>query len=214
MLKTLRMSIIILILLFASCHKQASEVNNDQYYFPDNNKKKLIVIGVTNEIELAEFQDQLIGYGLSNLLSQELFDSGHFSPVEDKPEIIERTKELIEKLWMGQTELTPENADEIAKNLNSDIVAYARIKKFSVSRNRGFAGPFSSAKVKITITIEVYLKKHGQIIKKSTGKGSATTDSLGVFFQIRKGEISFDKTTVGQATKKAIINAVKGLELK
>jgi hypothetical protein len=214
MSKILRFSIIILILFCVSCQKYALENNPNQSYLLDNNKKKLIVIGVKNEIQRAEWQDQLIGYGVSNLLSQELFNTGHFSPVENNPEIIERTNDLIKNLWTGQTELYyPENADEIAKSLISDIVAYARLTNFSVSRKRGFAGPFSSSKTKVTIDIEVYLKEQGVGIKKSTGQGSAYTKSLGAFFRVRKGKIYFDKTTVGKATKKAIMNAAKGLEL-
>ncbi len=181
----------------------------------DGKIKKLAVIGVRNEINRPEWNNQLIGYGLSHLLLQGLYDTGNYVGLEDNPEIIGEIKRLIGTQWKGDAPLyTPEDADRIARNLGSEVVAYARAIKFSVKRRCSFMGPLSKAKTKVVVEVEVYLKEQGKTVKTSKGKGEASTNALGAFFEIRKDKVYFDKTTVGQAAQKAITNAIKGLRIK
>jgi len=173
--------------------------------------KRLAVIGVKNEIHEPEWDNQLIGYGLSYLLLQELFNKGGYIPVEDNPEIIKEIDRLIASLWKNRSFYNETDAEQIANQLNCQTVAYAKVTDFSVKRKRGFAGPFSKASVIVGVEIEVHLKESGQPVKISKGKGEAFTKSTGLFFQIRDNNICFDETTVGKAAEKAVINAVKGL---
>jgi len=173
--------------------------------------KRLAVIGVKNEINEPEWDNQLIGYGLSHLLLQELFNTGGYIPVEDNPEIIKEIDRLIASLWKERSFYSSTDAEQIAKQLKCQTVAYAKITDFSVKRKRGFAGPFSKSSVTVEVEIEVHLKESEQPVKISKGKGEASTGSTGLFFKIRENKIYFDETTVGKAAEKAVINAVKGL---
>lgn len=181
----------------------------------DTVKKRLTVIGVRNEIDRSEWNNQLIGYGLSNLLLQRLFDLGHYVAIEDNPEIVDKIQHLIKSQWQRQASFySPGDADRIAMDLGSEVVAYAKVIKFSTKRRRGFAGPFSGAKTKVIVELEVSLKEQGKPVMVARGKGEASTKSVGVFFEIRKDVVYFDKTTVGKAAHKAIDNAINGLGVK
>jgi len=144
--------------------------------------KRLAVIGVKNEVNEPEWDNQLIGYGLSHLLLQELFNAGGYIPVEDNPEIIKEIDRLIASLWKNRSFYNETDAEQIANQLNCQTVAYAKVTDFSVKRKRGFAGPFSKASVIVGVEIEVHLKESGQPVKISKGKGEASTKSTGLFF--------------------------------
>ncbi len=177
--------------------------------------RTLAVIGVKNDIKKKEWNDHLIGYGLSHLLLQKLHDTGQYAPVEDNPEILDAVEKMIRTQWEGGSGIYSEqDAEKIARDLDCDAVAYARAAKFSTRRRRGFAGPFSGAKTTVVIDIEVFLKEKGKKLRKAKGRGKASTKSMGVFFQVREDRIYFDETTVGKAAADALENAVKGLKLK
>ncbi len=178
-------------------------------------KKRLAVIGIRNEIDKPEWDNQLIGYGLSKLLLQKLFDSGRYVAIEDNPEILARIDKLIEAQWQMQSSFySPDDADRLARDLGSDVVAYAKVVKFSTKRTRGFAGPMAGAKTKVIVEIEVSLKEKGQAVRTAKGKGDAATKSMGAFFSIREDQVHFDKTTVGKAAHRAIVKAIKKLRIK
>jgi len=177
-------------------------------------KKRLVVIGVKNEIREKEWNDQLIGYGLSHLLLQKLFDTGRYAPVEDNPEIVAAVQKMIQNQWQGDEPLyRAEDAGRIAGQLSCDAVAYARAVCFATRRVRGLAGPFSGAKTTVEIEIEVYVKEKDKPVVSAMGKGEACTRSLGVFFQIREDKVYFDETTVGKAAALAMEKAVSELRL-
>jgi hypothetical protein len=167
----------------------------------DMGKKRLAVIGVKNEIQHDEWDNQLIGYGISQLLLQRLFDTGHFVPVENNPEIIKEINRLISMQWQGQAKFYDhEDVHRIAQEIGSEAVAYAKIKKLDKKRKRGFFGPFSAAKTNVVVEVEVYLKEMDTPIKISNGIGESATKSTGIVFQIRDDKIYFDQTSVGRAT--------------
>lgn len=181
----------------------------------EDREKRLVVIGVKNEIGRKEWNDQLIGYGLSHMLLQGLFDTGHYVPVEDNPEVLLESQRLIKTQWGDHSGFyTPGQADGLSESLECDAVAYARAVKFTKKRKRSFAGPFSSAATRITVEMEVYLKERDKPVMVAKGKGSALTKSRGFLFEIRKDQVYFDKTAVGQASQEAMANAVKGLNIK
>lgn len=206
---------IITVFLFIICGITLFMGNVSVETVQKNSEKRLVVIGVKNEIGRKEWNDQLIGYGLSHMLLQGLFDTGRYAPVEDNPEVLRETRRLINTQWSEtSTFYTPRQADDIAERLECDAVAYARALKFIKKRKRSFAGPFSSAATRITVEIEVCLKERNQPVRVATGKGSAMTKSRGFLFEIRKDQVYFDKTAVGQASQEAMTNAVKGLNIK
>jgi hypothetical protein len=178
-------------------------------------KKRLAVIGVRNEINRPQWNNQLIGHGLSSLLSQKLCDTGQYVAIEDNPEIIDRIQHLIRTQWQRDSKYyTSEDADRLALDLGSDAVAFARVIHFSTKRKRGFAGPFSGADTKVLIEVEVGIKEKGQPVRMAKGKGEASTRSMGTFFHIREDKVYFDETTVGKAAHRAIDDAIRELGVK
>jgi len=146
---------------------------------------------------------------------QKLHDTGQYVPVEDNPEIVDAVEKLVNDQWKrGAAFYTEKGAEKIAQDLGLDAVAYARAKKFSTRRRRGFSGPFSSSKTTVIIDIDVYLKEKGKALRKASGRGKSSTRSVGVFFQVRKDKVYFDETTVGKAAAQALENAVKGLKIQ
>jgi len=175
-------------------------------------KKRLAVIGVKNEIHRDEWDNQLIGYGISQLLLQRLFDTGHYCAIEQRPEIIKEINRLIDAHWKGPAAIYDhKDAQRIANEIGSEAVAYAKVVNFSKKRSRGFLGPFSASKTTVNVQVEVYLKEMSAPVRVSKGNGEAITKSTGVLFRIRDGKIYFDQTAVGRATDQAITQAVKGL---
>lgn len=180
----------------------------------ESDLKRLTVIGVRNEIKKPEWDNQLIGYGLSNLLLQKLFDTGRYIAIEDNPEILDKIDTLIRTQWQGQASYySPKEADKIAADLGSEAVAYAKVIKFSTRRKRGFAGPLSGANTRVIVELEISLKEQGQPVKVAKGKGEASTKSMGTFFIIREDKVYFDETTVGKAAHEAMTDAINKMKL-
>lgn len=172
----------------------------------------LAMAGVENRIDKPEWKDQLVGLGVSHLVLQGLYDTGCFVPIEQNPEIAEKAKKLIALTWAGEAKpYTPSGLDATAAELSAQAVAFARTLEFSLSRSRGFAGPFSTAKTKVTVEVEVGVKEPGKPERTARGKGSGATRSMGVLFQVREDKIYFDETTVGKATAEAVAEAVEEL---
>lgn len=183
-------------------------------YAEESDLKRLVVIGVRNEINKPEWDNQLIGYGLSNLLLQKLFDTGRYIAIEDNPEILDQIDTLIRTQWQGQASYySAKDADRIGADLGGDAVAYAKVTKFSTRRKRGFAGPFSGANTRVIVELEISLKEKGLPVKVARGKGDASTKSMGTFFIIREDKVYFDETTVGKAAHEAITDAIDKMKL-
>lgn len=169
---------------------------------------RLAVVGVGNATDEPEFGKLLIAQGIAHLVAQELYDTGRYVPVEDNAEISGRIEELVARAALS-SEATADTVDRAA--LGCDAVASARIVKFDKSRFRGFAGPFSSSKVDVEITVEVSVREGDNPPIKGQGSGKGTTKAKGVLFQIREDQVHFDQTSVGQATQEAVSQAVAGL---
>ena len=174
---------------------------------------KLVVIGVQNEVNRPEWDDQLIGYGLAQLLLQQLYDTGLYTPIEDNPEILNEITKLISTQWSGEAKAySPTDADALAKKFGSDVTAYAKIKKVTTGRSRASLGPFSSAETEVLIEVEVVVKKIGEPMISASGEGRSSTKSKSLMFTVRNNKLQLDETAVGKAADKAIKKAVEGLK--
>lgn len=176
----------------------------------------LTVIGVKNGIKDPRWDNQLIGTGISMLVLQALYETGRFRPVEDRPEVLSEVDRLVKLQWAGENPPYQEaDAEKLAGELATDAVAWARTIKFSTKRRRGgIGGLLGSAKTTVTVEVEVFVKEKGKPAVSAKGSGEACTDSLGVFFQIRKDQVYFDQTTVGKATQQAVYEAVKEMKFQ
>lgn len=178
----------------------------------DQTRKRLAVIGFTKNFSNPEWDNQLIGYGLSQLLLQKLYDTGRYTAVEDNPEIMLTINRLIEQQWNQDAVVHREHdAERIAGEVQADAVAYGKVLRFDTQRSRSFAGPISRSVTNVMVELEVYLKETPAPLRRSTAVGSAATRSVGMFFQIRDDKLYFDQTAVGRAAEQALTDAVNGL---
>ncbi|MDX8395267.1 MAG: hypothetical protein R8K22_02520, partial [Mariprofundaceae bacterium] len=179
----------------------------------DGNKRTLAVIGVNHNLDDPRWDDQLIGYGITQLVFQKMYDTGMYISYEDNEEVIQKVKKLVSRQWEQKSRpYDLQKANEITKELGCDVVSYAKITRFSIRRLRGFAGFLAAAKTTIYFDIELHVvEKNGEHYQYE-GAGSATTNATGVLFAVREDKIFFDKTGVGQAITQAVENAVSKME--
>ena len=176
-------------------------------------KQNLLVVGVANQLKDERWQDRRIGFGLTSLIAEALFDSDRFVLLEEKEEIREQLRTVREKLWMLSEEAVQlAEAAKAAQQIGAEWMAYGRVVSFRTPSNRISMGPFHSREKITEIKVEVNLRdlQSGRTLS-GDGKGKAKTTATSVVFEYRQDreEINFDKTTVGQATKEAVAQAVK-----
>ena len=171
---------------------------------------KVIVAGVKSEIDEPEWNNQLISQGLTHILEQELANSEQCIIIETNPEILEAVNRRDDR----QTNIHElESVEPIsAQHDFVDAYAYAVVKDFSVSRNRIQIGPFCSGDTSVEVQIQVCFVQSKANYCRALGIGQGKTKSLGAFFHIQNDKVYFDATTVGQAAKEAVQDAVKKLQ--
>lgn len=173
---------------------------------------RLAVVEVVDTTGRKEWQDQLIAYGIADLVSNELYATGRYLHVEDEPEIISQINEMVVQSWMSgkPPEAMPSDAGLLADKLKCEAFCRIKVLKFSTSRIRTI-GLVAAGTVTIELTVEITIEEKGGKIFKAMGEGKGVTRNLGVFFSIRDNKIHFDETTVGQAVQQAVRDAVSRL---
>jgi len=172
--------------------------------------KTLYVSGIKDETDNKAWRNLLIAHGMVNLVEEELFATGLFVPLENRSEIKDQIRQLIEYAWYPAPEQGEGTVQPVVDtSIRSDVVVSGVVKNFRKKRSRAFAGPFSKAEVTISFVVELFLEEKGTLVCSGRGKGRGKTSSKAVFFQIRDDKIQFDKTSVGKAARKAVSMAVK-----
>jgi hypothetical protein len=173
------------------------------------NSKTLVVLGVQNESGTDEWDEHLVALGVTNLISEELFRTGQYIPIETNPEIVKTVNEIV--AFKRQSDTTRLQTDRLEQmhQLKSDTIAYGIIRRFKKRRKRAIAGPCSFSKVTASLEIEIVLKEKDGSVRSAVGKGKGATLSKGLFVQIREKEIRFDQTglatVAGDAVKQAVL---------
>jgi hypothetical protein len=94
------------------------------------------------------------------------------------------------------------------------MMAYGRVVSFKTPSQSVSFGPMHSRTKFTEIKVEIVLRDlKSEAEFTAEGKGKAKTTSKSVVFEYRedRDEINFDKTTVGEATKEAVAEAVTKL---
>lgn len=234
--------------------------------------KRLAVVEVRDETGSPDWRNQLIAIGIANLVATELYNTGRYAPIEDKPEILRELNELQTLSWLGkgfdlsnlnQVYSRPEPAQVVSEDVSQgkgentgsghatadtqvghmepeqavkedrgaleggsiscedkpisifdrfgcDAVAKVVVKNFKTRRVRTI-GFMSAGSTTIELEVEVSVEERDGGAYRGVGKGEATTTAMAAMFQIQDNRICFDATTVGQATQKAVRQAVANL---
>ncbi len=176
----------------------------------------LLVLGFENKVRKKIWTDARIGFGLSALLGQLLYESGCFRPIEEKGEVLAKVKLIQSDLWEKpgtQSDGTP--SSQLIRGLKTDLRASGTVLSANRARSRSFIGVFSSARETVTVDLEVSVASaDGRRALSARGRGKSSFKAKAVGFTIRRRKVLFDETTVGRATKAALQMAVKRLLAK
>ncbi|MEZ0328281.1 MAG: hypothetical protein ABWK15_01705 [Dissulfuribacterales bacterium] len=225
--------------------------------------KRLVVLEVRDETGSPDWRNQLIALGIANLVATELYNTGHYAPIEEKPEILRELNDLQALSWLnkgadivvndipraeppklteGETvkasaeasssEASGQSSDTDKRNgqlkdtsqectqgerpvslferFGCDAVARVVVKNFKQRRVRSI-GFISGGSTTVGLNVEVSVEERDGGFYRGVGRGEGTTTAMAAMFEIRENRISFDETTVGQATQKAVREAVVNL---
>ncbi len=169
-------------------------------------KYRFMVVDIQDQTEHKGWENHLIAYGIKSIVSDELYDTGQYIPVDDNPEITIRINEMIAASWENKKAHSMHKPSFVG-NPDCDALVAVVVQDFKLKRRRSI-GIFAAAKTTIEVVAKVDIQYRDGSIITATGSGKGITKSLGVLFQIREDKIYFNETTVGQATRKAIHNAI------
>ena len=173
-------------------------------------KIRFIVTQVIDHTANDGWKNHLIAYGIRNLVNNELYDTGKYIPVEDRPEITAQIDNLIAANWGNHADSqVASQAAEMVETV-ADCQVIVTVRDFKVKRRRSI-GLFAAAKTTIKISVDIELHCNSGVVQKVSGSGDGVTKSMGILFQIREDKVHFNETTVGQATQKAIHHAINKL---
>lgn len=154
-----------------------------------------------------ELADKRVGWGLYNRLINAFYETNRFEFVEEKETII---KKMVDQWALSQTGLVAEEQEIKSDGLSApEYLIYAEVFDFAVSHEETIVGVAMEKKnaTIIGIQLRVVDVKTGEYVPAS-GSGEAETISGSVW--INPG-MSFDQSTVGIATEKAVNSALRSL---
>jgi len=179
-------------------------------------KHTLIVLGSFNEVRDERWKDERIGFGVSSLISQAFYNTGEFRILEEKEEIREKMRAVSKRMWaMKQKNFDFEKEADDTVIRGSDYIAYGRIYFFGRPQTRVSIGVLRAKVVESIIKLEITLEsaETGKTYK-GNGTGKAKTTAKSALFTIREGDVLFDETAIGVATREAIGKAVNEIMKK
>jgi curli biogenesis system outer membrane secretion channel CsgG len=158
-----------------------------------------------------ELAEKRVGFGLSNILVETLFDTGRFTFLEDKEQILRRLVELWELTEDGILVKNPVAPDTALQA--PDLLIYAEVFDFvacSPVERVSFGGKQLTCITSVGVQVRIAKTATGEYLPGSTDPLSPEgkyvhTVNLSLFGDTR---LAFDQSAVGKATFKATQYAV------
>jgi hypothetical protein len=185
-----------------------------------HNGALVAVIGVTQEenqlrgTEKKKLADRRIGFGLTQMLAELLFDTGKFRLLEEKDL---RQREMLDNLvttYWGETgaQYSVPLLRGVATQLGVALLAYAGISHRRSSGTSMQVGPFSRHTHTLQVRVHVCLfVAASEAVLCQEGEGQAQQEAAGVFYEYRGERLEVENNAAGRATKHAITQAVHAL---
>jgi curli biogenesis system outer membrane secretion channel CsgG len=154
-----------------------------------------------------ELGDKQVGWGLANRIVDEFFETGRFKFVEEK---MEMQQKLIAQWALSESGIVAEDQKIASEGLSApQQLVYAELTDFSVSQSEQVVGVSleKRATTRVGVQLRVLDVGTGEYVPAS-GLGEATTVGTAVWVN---PQMSFDQTTVGLATRRAVREAVHAL---
>jgi len=212
--------ILAIALLLSSCAVVTTEQHKEKYeqadvtkpFLPYNGVKKRVQIlrfGVPDEIakKYPELTDKRVGWGLYNRLIEGFYETNRFEFIEEKEEIM---KKVVDQWALSQSGLVAQDEELKSAGLSApQYLIYAEVYEFSVSHSEVLVGMALEKKARTIMGIQL------RILDASTGKylpasgvGEAVS-TVGALWV--NPQLTFDQSTVGIATQKAVNVAMRNL---
>lgn len=155
-----------------------------------------------------------VGFGLTGLLAEALFDSGKFRLVEEK-DLQQRDllADLVQTYWLRRRPpYTSPDLRRVAHELKAELLAYGTILYSRQTGQRLAIGPFSRHTDALRLSVDVCLyEATTQRQQCRTGVGTAKQQGTGVVYEFHGDRVDFANNATGRATRQAIITAVQSL---
>jgi len=169
--------------------------------------------GQLRDTERKSLQNRRIGFGLTNLLAESLFDTGKFRLLEEKDVRKRELREnLVSKYWLEPgARYSEQMLQSVALQLGVELLAYGNIAHTS-SKQSYCVGPFCHHKQKLQTKVNVCLYAAStRAILCHEGQGEAQQEGTGAFYEFRNDRLDFEKNAAGRAAKQAVTLAVQEL---
>lgn len=178
----------------------------------DGPKTRIQVVrfGIPEDIarRYEELADKRVGFGLSNRLVENFFDTGRFEFVEEKAEMIERMTEqwVLREGGIYAEDEPHEGADAL---LAPEYLVYAEVYDFAVSRAETIRGVATDKESTTLVGIQIrFVEVDSGTYIPASGRGEAVSAATSVWVN---PALPFDQSTVGLASQRALNVAVHNL---
>jgi curli biogenesis system outer membrane secretion channel CsgG len=163
----------------------------------------VLPLGLTDETRrhYPQLSDRGVGFGVHNMLVDELYDTGRFRFVEEKSDVVE---DLLNRQWVASTgAVDAASAVAYGNLLGARYVVYGEVFEFGVRTvNRKLV------ETRIALQVRIVDVETTEFVPAS-GSGSVEVRKRDVF--PLGDEVEFARSTVGLATEQALAAAVPEL---
>lgn len=181
-------------------------------YLTSPTRLSIAVIGVRSAVADPRLHDLRIGFGLKDLVAEELYDAERFRLTEIDPAVRTHLDRVAVESWQRGALPSEPELDRIAHETGTDLVAFGEIARFESPRTSMTLGPFSTQTNRLEVTVQVCIRDpEMQTSWCEQGHGDATASATATAFEFRGDRAVFDQTTIGNAVADAVDRAVKAL---
>lgn len=181
-------------------------------YLTSPTRLSVAVIGVRPAVNDARLRDLRIGFGLTSLVTEELYDSGRFRLTEIAPEVRRRIDRMTVDAWQRAALPDERDLDHVAVEAGADLVAFGEVVRFESPRSSLTLGPFSTQTNRLDVAVRICIRDAALAATWcEEGSGSASSSATAAAFEFRGDRVVFDQTSVGNAIAEAVDAAMKAL---
>lgn len=190
-------------------HKSAMSSEAEDIIFPEytgeRSKVQVISLSIPASIleQYPELQDNRVGWGIYNRIVDTFYETKRFEFIEEKDAV---KKSIMDNWKLKASGITMDDEDfEIGNLKTPDYFIYAEIFDFAVRQNEKVVGIASEEEKTTIVGVQLRLVdgESGTFIPAS-GIGEASSVSSAIWISV---DNSFDESTVGLATERAIRGA-------
>lgn len=173
------------------------------------------VLGYQNTSSNELWQQKQIGFGVTNILQQQLLDNTDFSLLDGKVALginNEAIETQLQEYWMlNENQTSADTLKGLAEKNNLTHIFWAKITDFISRTSKISLGPFSSTGYKDTLTLEVcHYTVTTNTIECQEGEATQTRTLTGVLYK-PTANVNFSESGAGRLSQEAITQSLTKL---